>query len=92
MTVTTTGSVPAYQILLRKDVMSVTGEPCFIAEDPAVPGSIGYGETEDEAIEMLGRARRAILHDLGGREDPPFQVENMGLTVSSQGWRHAMVA
>ena len=49
----------SYPLIVRPDVMSQTGEPCFVAEYPDLPGCIGYGKAEAEAIATLDKARVA---------------------------------
>lgn len=52
------------------------GGDCFFAEDPELPGCVGYGATAAEAEEQLARARTVyVRHDVvrrGGGGVPVF--------------------
>jgi antitoxin HicB len=37
------------------------GRPCYLAEIPDLPGCFAYGDTLDEAMARLGRARIAYI-------------------------------
>ncbi|MEX2181654.1 MAG: hypothetical protein WD771_06395 [Gemmatimonadaceae bacterium] len=43
------------------------GKRQFVAEDPHVPGAIGYGATADEALQMLHVVRKSLT---AGAPDP----------------------
>lgn len=68
---TTTGWAQYFEMTIERDTMSATGEPCYVAKDSTMPGAIGYGDTEDEAAEMLTRSREAMLRQLASRREPP---------------------
>jgi len=50
----------AEQVVTRPDRLS-DGTPCFVAEDPGLPGCVGYGVTQEEAKEQLAAARGVYL-------------------------------
>lgn len=49
------------------------GSMGFMAEDPDLPGCVGYGHTADEAEQRLEKARRAYLK-VRGRPKPQPEI------------------
>ena len=49
-----------YAVVLRDETLK-SGATCVVAEDPRVPGAIGYGDDEEDARDMLEIVRADIL-------------------------------
>lgn len=85
---TQTFATTLYPIVFREDARTDTGEPCWVAEDPGLPGAIGYGDDRDAASAMLAKSRAALLRHLARTgAEIPFRAYETDLIVHSQAMR-----
>jgi hypothetical protein len=72
---TRTTTTTSFSYIVTEDKFTVSGERAVLLEDPALPGCVGYGANEPEALAMLVAAREAYLQDLYGNVTINYVVE-----------------
>lgn len=74
-----------FQVDFEQDTFSQGGGAAWVARDPALPGTVGYGATREEARDMLVASRDAFIRVLESQgAQAPFAVPDLILMVTHQ--------